>query len=821
MFDRAHFRRPYRYSRWDGTQRLDDLDAEGILDALADDYLKQGDLRRALERMMREGFRRRDGERQMGLRELMERLRDQKQQRMRRYDMDGVMGDILEKLEHIKQLERVGIERRVESQAEPRPTDGPSAAPESGTKASDGPQQAGDEVNESAGDSGETGEPGGADEFGDGGAPGQGSGRGQRGRADQAGQRGAGSRGQGGERGQSGQAGQSPRAGQAERTEQASRGASGSQPGPRDKDSQSGTPADQIGGGEGVGGASPSAGKSGDAPEGLDTEALRRTLRNIAQRKLDFLDQLPEDPAGQIKQLTEYDFMDDQAREEFQQLLAMLQQQVMRQYFQGMQQAIQNMTPEDLARMREMVRELNRMLRERAEGGEPDFDEFMRQYGDFFGPGINTLDDLIDQLQRGMAQMQAVMDSMTPEQRAQLEDMIDELIGDDRLRVDLSELAMNMEAFAPEEGTRGRYRLTGEEPLSLAEAMNLMGVLRDMDALERQLQEARRTGEVDGVDLEQLRDLVGNEEAQALEQLQALLKQLEDEGYVRRHGNRLELTSRGVRRIGQKALEDIFSKLQRDGFGRHRLVERGVGGERLEESKPYAFGDPFHLDLERTVMNGVRRQGSGTPVRLDAEDFAVYRTELLTTSSTVLMLDMSWSMLMNGLWQPAKKVAIALESLIRGQFPRDNLAVVGFANIAREYKPEELVELSQLDHVQGTNMVHGLALARQILARTHARNKQIIMITDGGPTVWYEDGDWRFNWPPPPEATAQTLREVHRATKDDITINVFMLWDDAILQHFVNQMAGINRGRAFFVSPEDLGEYIVIDYLNQKRKRVS
>ena len=175
--------------------------------------------------------------------------------------------------------------------------------------------------------------------------------------------------------------------------------------------------------------------------------------------------------------------------------------------------------------------------------------------------------------------------------------------------------------------------------------------------------------------------------------------------------------------------------MQRDSIGRHHLPERGVGGERVDESKPYLFGDPFHLDLRETVMNSVRRQGPGTPLQLHRDDFEVFRTELMTTSSTVLMVDMSWSMLMNDLWQPAKKVAIALESLIRGQFPRDNLYLVGFSNMAREYKAEELMELSQLDHVQGTNMVHGLMVARQLLARTHSQNKQIIMITDGGPTV--------------------------------------------------------------------------------------
>ncbi|MEO7001660.1 MAG: VWA domain-containing protein, partial [Ktedonobacterales bacterium] len=181
----------------------------------------------------------------------------------------------------------------------------------------------------------------------------------------------------------------------------------------------------------------------------------------------------------------------------------------------------------------------------------------------------------------------------------------------------------------------------------------------------------------------------------------------------------------------------------------------------------------------------------------------------------------SWSMLQNDLWHPAKKVAIALESLIRGQYPRDDLYLVGFSNWAREFKPEELVNIGEWDHVQGTNMMHGLQVARKLLARSRGSNKQIIMITDGGPTVWEQNGRWHFDWPPPPEAILQTLREVRRCAREGITINVFMLWDDEYLKHFVNQMATVNRGRAFYTNPDDLAEYVMIDYLNSKQKHVS
>lgn len=742
LFDRFRSHKPYRYSRWDGTQRLDDLDSESVLDALSDDYMKFGDLRQALNRLMQQGYQGRNGEHRMGLRDMMERLKQMRQQRMQRYNLSGVMDDIMQKLEHIKQLEREGIQRRLDDANGQQ-----SGEPQSGQQES--PQD---------------------------------------------GQNGQNAQGQEGQRGKQGQRGQQGESSQVQMPQSGQQG----QPGESGEQGQSGQ-----------------SGQPGD----LDPDMLRRMLENIANRKLQYLEGLPTDPAGQIKSLSDYDFMDDQARQEFQELLQQLQQQVMQQYFQGMQQALSSMTPEDMARMRNMVRDLNQMLRERAEGGEPDFDKFMEQYGDFF-PGVNSLDDLIEQMGQRQAQMQALMESMSPEQRQQLQDMVDGLIGDDRLRVDLAELAMNLEALSPS-GRRTRFPLTGDEPVSLAEAMHLMGVLQEMDELENSLRTARRSGDIDGLDPDQMRDLVGEEEAQALEQIQQMLRQLEEDGYIRHNGDRLEMTARGIRRIGQKALEDIFARLKRDAFGHHRLPERGYGGERDEDTKPYIFGEPFHLNLEKTLRNSVNRNGKGTPIRLERDDFEVYRTEHSTRSSTVVMLDMSWSMLLNELWHPAKKVAIALESLIRGQFPRDDLYLVGFSNMAREFKAEELVEIGEWDHVQGTNMVHGLRVARQLLARSRSANKQIIMITDGGPSVYQIGGQWMFDWPPPPEAMLQTLREVKRCTRENITINVFMLWDDPTLKHFVNQMATINRGRAFFTSPDDLGEYVLIDYLNNRQKRVS
>jgi uncharacterized protein with von Willebrand factor type A (vWA) domain len=724
MFKRFYKNR-YGYSRWDGTQNIEGLDADDILNALSDDYMEDGNLQQALKRLMQDGIRNEDGQRTMGLRELMERMRNMRNEQLNRYNMaSGVMDDLREKLEEIKNLERNGIQRRLDGEQ-----DQPSESSQS-SQPSDQQQLPGQQ---------------------------QKTGQSEREESEQAGQQ----------------------------------GTSGSQ-----------------------------QGQSGEANDELTPEQKRKMLEMIAKRKQDYLDKLPKDIPGQIKGLSEYDFMDDEAREKFKELMDSLQQQMMQQFFQGMQQSLQNMTPEDIAKMREMIRDLNKMLRDRQEGREPDFDSFMQKHGEYF-PGVNSLDDLIDQMQQQMAAMQGIMDNLSPEQRQELQNLMEQLMGDDRIRVDLMELAMNLEALAPMEEMRTRFPFRGDESLPLNEAMRMMNRLQQMEGLEEQIQEARRLDNMEAIDSEKVKDLLGDEEYQSVEQLKELMKILEEAGYIQKKGNRWELTARGIRKIGQKALQDIFNKLKRDGFGRHVSPFRGVGGERTDESKPYQFGDPFLLDLEKTLMNALHRRGTGTPVGLEKDDFEVYRTEFTTQSSTVLMIDLSMSMVYNGCQPAAKKVAVALESLIRSQFPRDNLYVVGFSFVAREYKPEELVEMGRYDNSTGTNMAHGFMLARQLLARHHGVNKQIIMITDGGPTIWLEDGEWLFGYPPNPYAEQQTLLEVQRCTREGITINTFMLEDDRWMVAFVNQLSSINHGRTFYADKYNLGEYLLIDYLNSKRKFIA
>ena len=373
----------------------------------------------------------------------------------------------------------------------------------------------------------------------------------------------------------------------------------------------------------------------------------------------------------------------------------------------------------------------------------------------------------------------------------------------------------------PLDEMRRRYDFKGDDPLTLREAMQLMDELAQMEKLERQLRKAQDPASLEKVDPAEVERLLGEQAAEDLKRLSELTKKLEEAGYLEQIGNRLELTARAIRKIADKALHDVFAHLKRDRFGRHVVDHRGGGGDRTDDAKRYEFGDPFLLDLKETLMNAVERRGTGTPVRLVPDDFEVFRTELLTQAATVVMLDLSRSMIYNGCFMPAKKVALALHALIRGQFPRDQLHIVGFSLYAREFSADQLPALGPSDSAIGTNMQAGFVLARQLLSRRKCANKQIIMITDGEPTAHLEGAEAEFSYPPTPRTIHETLKEVQRCTRDGITINTFMLEQSDMLTAFVEQMTRINRGRAFFATPERLGEYVLVDYVSAKRKAIS
>jgi uncharacterized protein with von Willebrand factor type A (vWA) domain len=769
----------FRYSEWDGTQEIPELSPDDVLESLTDDLMNFGDLQHALRNMLQRGMRNPGMQRTQGLRDLLQQLRQQRRQTLDRFNLSSAFDDIRNKLNDIIQRERDTIDHRLQDaeggqQGQPQAGGPQDGEPQDGMQQSG--EQAGQGLDEQDGQQfgeqqdGQQGQQGGQQE-------GQRSGL-QRGAQMQGGQRGQQMRGQqGGQQGQQGQQG-------------------GDQDG-----QQGGQQGQQAGGGQ---------------------DEFRQMLRNIANRKRNFLDQLPGDLGGAVKELQNYEFMDPEAQAQFQELMESLKKAMMETFFKDMYQQIQNMSPEDMARMKQMIRDLNQMLQDKMAGGQPDFDQFMQQYGDLFGDNPpQSLEELISQMQSQISQMQNLLDSMPGEMRRQLQDLLSDKIGDPELQSELSELAANLEYMFPMRDLRNQYSFRGDEELDLEAAMRLMERMQGMDELERQLERTQYGGDIDEVDEEKLRELLGDEAAETLNQLKQFLEILEKAGYIRKKGSTWELTPRGTRKIGQKALGEIYAQLKKDSFGKHAARERGTGGERSDETKKYEFGDPFHLHLEKTIVNSFYRDSPSVPVLLHPDDFEVYRSELLTQTATVMMLDLSWSMALRGSFQAAKKVALALNNLIRSQFSRDSLYIIGFSAYARELKAEQLPYVRWDESVLGTNMHHALMLAQSMLAKHKAGTRQIIMISDGEPTAHLERGRSYFAYPPSPITIRETLKEVKRCTQKGIVINTFMLDRNYYLKEFVNQVARINKGRVFYTTPDKLGQYILVDYVASKRKSIN
>ncbi|CAN5660506.1 VWA domain-containing protein [soil metagenome] len=547
-------------------------------------------------------------------------------------------------------------------------------------------------------------------------------------------------------------------------------------------------------------------------------DARRQELtEEVAQQRRDDLAGLPPDLAGQVKALQEHDFTSDEARDRFDALMEELRQEMVSSWFGGMSEAMSNPDPEEMARVKDMLAALNEMLAQRASGQEPDFAAFMDRFGDMFPEDPSTLDELLEVMARRMAAMQSMLASMSPEQRAQLQSLSDSLMEDLDLKWQMDQLGANLRQLFPDAGWGRRYEFEGADPLGFAEAAGIMDELGDLDQLEQLLTRASQPGALADVDLERARQLLGDDAARSMEKMSELVDMLTEAGLIEQREGRLELTPHGLRRIGRNALRDIFRRLDPDQLGRHQTESTGSGHERADETKAYEFGDPFNLHIERTIRNALTRQGGGTPVGLTPDDFEVERTEHTVRASTVLMIDLSLSMPMRDNFLPAKKVAMALHHLISTQYPRDFLGLVGFSEVARPIVAHELPEVSW-DFVYGTNMQHGFMLARKMLAG-RGGTKQIIMVTDGEPTAHLNAaGAPVFHYPPVQETIDATLTEVLRATREGIRINTFMLDATPYLQRFIEQLTELNRGRAFFTTPETLCDYVLVDFIEQRRE---
>ena len=504
----------FRYSAWDGTQVGFDYDAQDLFKELTDDLLYHGDLNAAMRRLMQQGLQDRDGNSVQGLRDMLEQLRERREEMLDQFDLGGIYDEINETLDDVVAEEREAIEDHVADTA----------------------QSGDDRANEMA-----------------------------------------------------------------------------------------------------------------------EASSVDKNLQ---------LDMLPSDLAGKVKGLQNYDFLSSEARDQFQQLIDRLKKEIAQSQFDQMAGAMGEMQPEDLGPMKDMMAELNQMIEQRERGEEPDFEGFMERHGDFFPENPESLDELLEIMAERMAAMQAMMNSLTPEQRQQLQELSAELMDDMDLQWETQQLAQHLQEAFPDMNWDSSYEFGGDQQLNMPQATDVMQQLGDLDSLQQMLQNAANPGALAEVDPQRVEELLGAESAEAIQRLSEMARMLEESGLAQNTEGRLELTPRALRAIGQNALGDLFDKLMDDKVGSHRVNRIGVGHERAYETKPYEFGDNFNLNIEQTVRNAISRSGQGTPVSLTPDDFEIERTEMTTRASTVLMLDLSMSMPMRDNFLPAKKVTMALHSLI-------------------------------------------------------------------------------------------------------------------------------------------------------------
>ncbi|MEC9309982.1 MAG: VWA domain-containing protein [Chloroflexota bacterium] len=671
--------RSYRYAKWDGTQNIFELDASDLMDHISDELLKRGDIMSALRDMFRNGMPLDGEERTTGLKDLIERVRNQRREELQRHNLDSIVDDFKNKLDEILVIERATIEQQYEKLL-----------------------------------------------------------------------------------------------GEAERP-------------------------DELGVAE--------------------TKSLQDMMRDRLDRNKKKLDELGDSVSGQIQNLMEYDFVNPEAQQKFQELLDMLKGQMANNISAQMRDQMSNMSAEQSQRMKDMISSLIEMIRDKSTGCDPDFNSFMEKFGDMFGPDQpDSFEELMDLLHEQLAQMQSMMNSMSPDARSQLESALNAAL-DPEMQSMMNELARLMEQFMPMDDLRRQYPFVGEDSLSMDAALDLMSHLQELDKLEQSLQDASKSGYLDNIDSTKLAELLGESAKDSFDEMNQMLNMLKEAGYLT-GDDKIELTAKGMRKIGQKALKEVFVNLKKDRLGGHETNLRGAGGDLVGDTKQYEFGDPFQIDMQSSIKNAILRTGPSVPVSLKPDDFEVYREEHTSRASTVVLLDQSRSMGLYNNFQAAKKVTLALLALIRMQYPRDSMHIVGFSLYAHEIAEEELPTASWNAWDSGTNLHHGLILARKLLSKEKGSTRQILLITDGEPTAHIENGQAYFNYPPSYRTELETLRQVRQCTQEGIIINTFMLENNYQLVDFVDNMTRINRGRAFYSSSSDLGQYVLVDYLSNRRKRL-
>ena len=561
-----------------------------------------------------------------------------------------------------------------------------------------------------------------------------------------------------------------------------------------------------------------------------ERKELARALDDDARFGELQLEALSPSPAKAVQELAEYDWRSSEAREKYEQIKDLLGREMLDQRFAGMKQALENATDEDRQRVNEMLDDLNNLLDKHANGedSQQDFDDFMAKHGEFFPENPRNIDELLDSLAQRAAAAQRFRNSLSEQQRAELDQLAQQAFGSPSLMNALNRLDAHLQSARPGEDWEGSQRFSGDNPMGMGEGAQAMADIAELEQLAEQLSQSYSGASMDDVDLDMLARQLGEDAAVDARTLAELERALMNQGFLDRGSDgQWRLSPKAMRQLGQAALRDVAQQLS----GRHgeRDTRRaGAAGELTGATRPWQFGDTEPWNVTRTVTNAVLREaGTGErplPVRITVDDVEISETETRTQAAVALLVDTSFSMVMENRWLPMKRTALALNHLVSTRFRSDALQIVAFGRYARTVTAAELTGLEGV-YEQGTNLHHALALATRHLRRHPNAQPVVLVVTDGEPTAHLEDFGGEggssvfFDYPPHPRTIGHTVRGFDEVARLGAQVTIFRLGSDPGLARFIDQVARRVGGRVVVPDLDGLGAAVVGDYLSAKRRR--
>ncbi|GAB07078.1 VWA domain-containing protein [Gordonia amarae] len=565
-----------------------------------------------------------------------------------------------------------------------------------------------------------------------------------------------------------------------------------------------------------------------------ERKQLARDLDDDARFAEMQIGNLPASTAQAVDELSNYEWRSAQAREDFEKIKDLLGRELLDQRFAGMKQAMEGATEADRQRITDMLTDLNKLLdaHNRGEDTTEQFREFMDKHGDFFPENPRNTEELIDSLAQRSAAAQQFYNSLTPEQRAELDQLSQQAFGSPELMSQLAQMDSALRQARPGLGWDESSEFSGGQGMGLGEGAAALRDIGELDALSEQLSQQYSGAQLDDIDLDALMRQLGEEAVVDARRLAELDKALRDEGFFDRSADgEFRLSPKAMRQLGQSIFKDVAEQMSGRG-GERQTRNSGRLGEPTGASREWQFGDTDPWDVTRTVSNSVLRTLSEATdpasairgiaesgVRIDVRDVEVADTESRTQAAVVLLVDTSFSMEMEGRWTPMKRTAIALNHLVSTRFRSDELHLIAFGRHARTIDIAELTGL-QPRWEQGTNLHHALLLAQRHLRRFPNAQPVVLVVTDGEPTAHLDpSGEPFFFYPPHPQTIALTVRELDHVSRLGAQVTFFRLGDDPGLANFMDQIARRIGGRVVAPDLDGLGAAVVGDYLKSRSRR--